>query len=143
MLMMRMADAWVRGTHPWCGWIRLFLLPLMLLPMWFGSMLGGMLVMTAWMMLPLLFRKPASGRNWMTRACLGVQIWRSRPLDDPASLLLLILAGALLLLASMLAGLRDPVILAACVAAYFATYLSFLARCAKNLDARTRPHRGD
>ena len=141
MLMMRMADAWVRGTHPWCGWVRLLLLPLMLVPMWFGSMLGGMLVMTAWMMLPLLFRKPASGRNWMTRACVGVQIWRSRPLDDPASLLLVALAGLLLLLASRFSGLQDPVILAACVAAYLATYLIFLARCAKNLDARTRPHR--
>ena len=51
----------------------------MLVPMWFGSMLGDMLIMTAWVMLPLLFRKASSGDGWMTRACLGVQIWRSRP----------------------------------------------------------------
>ena len=76
----------------------------MLVPMWFGSMLGGMLIMTAWMMLPLLFRKPSSGDSWMTRACQGVQIWRSRPLDDPVSLLLVALAGVFLLLAAALAG---------------------------------------
>ena len=140
MLMMRMADAWVRGTHPWCGWIRLFLLPLMLVPMWFGSMLGGMLVMTAWMMLPLVFRKPSSGSSWMTRACLGVQIWRSRPLDDPVSLLLVALAGVFLLLASMLAGRQDPVFMTVCVSAYFAAYLSFLARCASNFATRAERH---
>jgi len=131
MMMMRMADAWVRGTHPGCGWIRLILLPLMLVPMWFGSMLGGMLIMTAWMMLPLLVRKPSSGDGWITRACLGVQIWRSRPLDDPVSLLLVALAGVFLLLATALAGRQDPVSMAVCVPAYFATYLSFLSRCAK------------
>ena len=137
-MMMRMADAWVRGTHPGCGWIRLILLPLMLVPMWFGSMLGGMLIMTAWMMLPLLVRKPSSGDGWITRACLGVQIWRSRPLDDPVSLLLVALAGVFLLLAAALAGRQDPVSMAVCVPAYFATYLSFLSRCAKNLAARAK-----
>ncbi len=138
MLMMRMADAWVRGTHPWCGWIRLFLLPLMLIPMWFGLMWGGMLLMMAWMLLPLFFNKPVGHGNWMTRACLGVQIWRSRRLDDLCNLLLVALAGGGLVLASIMAARQEPILLACGVVAYFGLYLGFLRRCGHHLDARTR-----
>jgi hypothetical protein len=138
MLMMRMADAWVRGTNPWCGWMRLFLLPLMLVPMWFGLMWAGMLLMTAWMLLPMVFSKPSGRDHWMTRACLGVQIWRSRPLDDLCSLLLVTLAGGGLVLASIMAMRQEPILLACGVITYFGLYLGFLRRCGQRLDARTR-----
>ena len=136
--MMRMLDAWIRGTHPWCGWIRLFLLPLMLIPMWFGLMWGGMLLMMAWMMLPLFFNKPSSRGNWMTRACLGVQIWRSRPLNDLGSLLLLVISGAALVLSSLSAGRQEPFLLGPALATYFAAYLMFLHRSARSFDAQAR-----
>jgi hypothetical protein len=50
------------------------------------------------MLLPLAFRKPSDQNRWMTRACLGVQIWRSRPLNDLSSLLLLVISAATLVL---------------------------------------------
>ena len=131
--MMRLMDAWVRGTHPWCGWVRLFLLPLMLVPVWFGYMWGGMLVMTAWMMLPVLFRKP-SGRTWMTRACLGVQIWRSRPLDDPLALLLLVVVILALALGMIVAASQAAIPLGICLAGYFAAYAGFLICRARGFD---------
>jgi hypothetical protein len=137
-MLMRMMDAWVRGTHPWCGWMRLFLLPLMLAPVWLGYMWGGMLVMTAWMMMPMLFRKPSRGDSWMTRACFGLQIWRSRPLDDPLALLLLVMTIISLALALVAAGHQAAILLAGCVASYFLTYLTFLARQARSFDRSNR-----
>ncbi len=138
MLRTRLTDAWVRGTNPWCGWIRLFLLPLMLVPVWFGHLWGGMLVMTVWMMLPVLFRKPASGSRWMTRACIGVQVWRSRPLDDPLALLLLLVVCLALALGMVAAGQQTPVLLGACIVSYFAAYLGFLVRRARSFDSWAR-----
>jgi len=136
--MMRMADAWVRGTHPWCGWIRLVLLPAMLAPIWFGAMWGGMVIMTVWMMLPMLFPKPAGGSRWMTRACLGVQIWRSRPLGDPVGLLLVILSVGIIALAMLFAGRQDGLWLAVCVVCHVSLYVIFLTRCASSFDDRMR-----
>lgn len=77
-----MPDTWVRATNPRCAWLRLLLLPSMLVPLWFGQMLLAMLVMMLWMMVPLVFRKPSSDDPWITRAALGGQIWRGRPRAD-------------------------------------------------------------
>lgn len=138
MLMMRMMDAWIRGTHPICGWLRLLLLPLMLVPVWFGYMWGGMLVMTLWMLIPMLFRKPSNNASWMTRACLGVQIWRSRPLGDTVSLLLLVLAAVALGFGMMAADRQVVVILGPGLLLYFASYGVFLSRCARAFDTRVQ-----
>lgn len=134
-LMMRMMDAGVRGANPWCGWTRLVLLPTMLVPVWFGSMLGGVLVMTAWMLLPVAFGKSPSLSPWMTRAHLGLQVWRSRPLDEPLCLLLVGLAGGALVPGMWAAARQDPLLLGASLAAYFAAYLFLLHRCARGLPA--------
>ena len=80
-------DTWVRATNAGCGWLRFVLLPLTLVPLWFGDMMLSMMVMMAWMMVPLAFRKPTSDDAWMTRAAMGIQIWRSHPFDHPALLL--------------------------------------------------------
>lgn len=136
--MVRMMAAWVRGSHPLCGWVRLFLLPLMVVPMWFGHMFGGMLIMTLWMLFPLAFRKLSDQNRWMTRACLGVQIWRSRPLNDPSSLLLLVISAATLVLSSLSAGRQDPFLLGPALAMYFGAYLMFLRRNARSFDAQTK-----
>lgn len=138
MWMMRMMDAWIRGTHPLCGWLRLLLLPLMLVPVWFGYLWGGMLVMTVWMLVPMLFGKPANNASWMTRACLGVQIWRSRPLSDVMGLLLLLLTTVALVLGMGAAGAQMPAALGACLLLYFVSYLMFLSRCQRTFSGRLR-----
>lgn len=138
-LMMRMMDAWVRGSNPVCGWIRLFLLPAMLIPVWFGYALGGMVVMTVWMMLPMAFRKPISQSAWMTRAMLGVQLWRSRPLDDPGCLLFILLSGVGLIVGMGGAMQQHPLATGSGVALYFLSYGNVLARCASRLLQASRP----
>ncbi|MDA0336880.1 MAG: hypothetical protein O2782_17080, partial [bacterium] len=109
----------------------------MLVPVWFGYVWGGMLVMTVWMMLPVLFRKPSTGSRWMTRACIGVQVWRSRPLDDPLALLLLVVCLALAL-GMFTAGQQRPWLLGACIASYFAAYFGFLVRRVRSYDTWAR-----
>ena len=141
--MVRMMDAGVRGANPWCGWLRFVLLPAFLAPMWFlpgpAGMLAGMAVMTVWMLLPTAFRKPRSDQAWMVRAGLGTQIWRSRPLEDPAALLLCILVAASLAAGALTLDPQRPVPLLAALIAYALSHLAFLGRAARLYGERTRP----
>ncbi len=129
-MMLMTPDAWIRGANAWCGWLRLFLLPLALLPLWFGQPLAAMMVLMAWMMIPRLFRKPITDANWMTRAQLGVRIWRSRPLNDPRPLMMMCLVMLSLMRAVDTVMGQRPVASMLYIAAYFATYLVFLSRTA-------------
>ena len=127
-MMLMTPDAWVRAANPWCGWLRFVLLPMMLVPLWFGQPMAAMMVMMAWMMVPRLFRKPISDTAWMTRAQLGMRIWRSRPMDDPRPLLMwCLILLSLMRAADTAAGHRLTATLLY-TAAYAATHLLFLAR---------------
>ena len=126
-MMLMTPDAWMRGASPWCGWLRFFLLPSALIPLWFGQSMGAMMVVMAWMMVPRLFRKPVSDANWMTRAQLGVRIWRSSPLHDPRPLLMMCLVLLSLMRAAHTVIENRPAAAALYVGAYFITHLIFLS----------------
>ena len=135
-MMLMTPDAWVRGANPWCGWLRFVLLPAALVPLWFGQSMVAMMVVMLWMMLPRLFRKPTSDTAWMTRAQLGVQIWRSRPLGDPRPLLMLCLILLSLMRAANTAVDHRLEATLLYGVAYVVTHLIFLSRTAQLYQSR-------
>ena len=143
-MMLMTPDAWMRGANPWCGWLRYFLLPSALIPLWFGQSMGAMMVVMAWMMIPRLFRKPVSDSNWMTRAQLGVRIWRSSPLHDPRPLLMMCLVLLSLMRAAHTVIENRPAAAALYVGAYFITHLIVLSRTVAIYEhRRDGPSEGD
>lgn len=66
---------WERHANPWSGWTRALTMPALAVALYFHSfwMLG---VVITWLIInPMLFSKPKSTNNWMSKGTLGEQIY--------------------------------------------------------------------
>ena len=81
----RMSDAvWQRHTNPWSVWTRFMALPLLVVAIWSRTWFGWwalvpIAVVATWIWLnPRVFPRPASKRNWASKAVLGERVWLNR-----------------------------------------------------------------
>lgn len=80
-----MSDSvWVRHTNPWSVWTRFTALPLLILAIWSRVWMGqwaivpiALVVLWIWLN-PRIFPKPASTKNWASKAVLGERVWLNR-----------------------------------------------------------------
>jgi hypothetical protein len=82
--LMTMDDAtWARHVHPWSGWSRVSILPLLALAVWSRIWIGWWAVIPGFIVLlwtwlnPRVFPPPVSVNNWMSMGVLGERIWLS------------------------------------------------------------------
>lgn len=77
-------DVWERHANPWSVWTRYSALPLLGLAAWSRIWWGWwsvapIAIVIAWIWLnPRLFAKPASTRNWASKAVLGERVGLNR-----------------------------------------------------------------
>ena len=77
-------ESWMRHANPASVWTRFSVLPLLALAIWSREWIGlwslvPIAAAIAWMFVnPLLFKAPASTRNWASRSVLGERIWVDR-----------------------------------------------------------------
>ena len=77
-------DSWMKHANPASVWTRFSVVSVLALAIWSREWIGAwslaaVAVAIAWMFVnPLLFKVPASTRNWASRAVLGERIWVDR-----------------------------------------------------------------
>lgn len=77
-------DSWMRHANKWSVWTRFSVVSLLAISIWSRDWIGiwclvPIALSLVWMFVnPLLFREPASTRNWASRAVLGERIWVDR-----------------------------------------------------------------
>jgi hypothetical protein len=77
-------EGWLRHANPISVWTRFAVLPLLALAVWSRDWIGWWslaavaLVLVFMVVNPLLFPKPASTRNWASKAVFGEHIWADR-----------------------------------------------------------------
>ena len=84
-------ENWMRHSNPWSVWTRFVSLPLLCLCLasawkvgWFSLLPTGAILFWLWIN-PRAFAKPASTRNWASKAVLGERVWLrdgERPVPD-------------------------------------------------------------
>ena len=84
-------DNWMRHANPVSVWTRFAVLPLLAVSVWSREWIGWWslvpvaLSLIFMMVNPLLFRPPASTRNWASKGVFGERIWADRTeVDIPA-----------------------------------------------------------
>ncbi|MEX0931264.1 MAG: DUF6653 family protein [Candidatus Paceibacterota bacterium] len=68
-------QTWERHANPWSGWTRVLSMPLIALGLYLHNfwILGAVIV---WLIInPVLFPKPKSTDNWMSRGVLGERLY--------------------------------------------------------------------
>ena len=68
-------NTWDRHTNPWSGWSRVLSMPGLALGLYLHNfwIIG---VVVIWLFInPVLFRKPASVNNWMSKGVMGERIY--------------------------------------------------------------------
>lgn len=77
-------DVWARHANPLSVWTRYAALPLLILALWSRAWIGWwsllpIFVIALWIWLnPRVFNRPASTRNWASKAVLGERVWLNR-----------------------------------------------------------------
>ena len=66
---------WERHANPWSGWTRVFSMPAIALGLFLHNfwILGGVIIWT--IINPMIFPKPKSVDNWMSKGVLGEQLY--------------------------------------------------------------------
>lgn len=66
---------WERHANPWSGWTRVVSMPLLMLGLYFQNIwiLIGVVLWT--IINPMLFPKPKSTQNWMSKGVLGEKLY--------------------------------------------------------------------
>ena len=77
-------ENWMRHSNPWSVWTRNTALPLLIFAFWSRVWIGwyslipiSIAILWTWFN-PRLFKKPASTKNWASRAVLGERVWMNR-----------------------------------------------------------------
>ena len=77
-------DKWMRHANPVSVWTRFAIMPFLAAAIWtydwigWWSLVPTAVVVAFLMVNPLLFREPASTRNWASKAVFGEHIWSKR-----------------------------------------------------------------
>lgn len=77
-------ERWMRHANPVSVWTRFTVLSLLSVAIWSRAWIGLLCLIPialaiVWMFVnPLLFREPASTRNWASKGVLGERIWAER-----------------------------------------------------------------
>jgi hypothetical protein len=77
-------EVWSRHANPLSVWTRYAALPLLIIAVWSRVWIGwwsvlAIVAMLVWIWLnPRVFQRPASTRNWASKAVLGERVWLNR-----------------------------------------------------------------
>ena len=77
-------EVWARHANPLSVWTRYAALPVLIFAIWSRAWIGWwsvlpVLTVLVWLWLnPRVFRRPASTRNWASKAVLGERVWLNR-----------------------------------------------------------------
>lgn len=77
-------ENWMKHANPWSVWTRYTVLPLIVIAFWSRLWIGWWclipgLLSLLWMFFnPVFFKKPASTKNWASKAVLGERVYLNR-----------------------------------------------------------------
>ncbi len=77
-------EVWARHANPLSVWTRFAVLPFLIVAVWSRAWFGWwslvpIFAIVVWTWLnPRVFRRPASTRNWASKAVLGERVWLNR-----------------------------------------------------------------